>query len=148
MVTYPSLCSTCVTYRILCHAICHQVLPTKPLSREAEDFARDGNHFKFVPPLTYLVNCKQFVIHLNSIFMHVNIAKFFTCGEKFDKKYRSTAKLISNHKFWINYSLKKYISEHKFRILNWEKELCISSSKLHMQELEFYFCLQFRYTKL
>ena len=26
MVTYPSLCSTCVTYRILCHAIGHQVL--------------------------------------------------------------------------------------------------------------------------
>ena len=48
--------------------------------------------------------------------MHVNIAKFFTCGEKFDKKYRSTAELISNHEFWINYSLKKYVSEHKFRM--------------------------------
>ena len=32
MVTYPSLCSTCVTYRILCHAICHQVLPTLALT--------------------------------------------------------------------------------------------------------------------
>ena len=28
MVTYPSLYSTCVTYRTLCHAIGHQVLPT------------------------------------------------------------------------------------------------------------------------
>ena len=28
MVTYPSLCSTCVTYGTLCHAIGHQVLPT------------------------------------------------------------------------------------------------------------------------
>ena len=30
LVTYPSLCSTCVTYRTLCHAIGHQVLPTQP----------------------------------------------------------------------------------------------------------------------
>ena len=28
MVTYPSLCSTCVACRALCHAIGHQVLPT------------------------------------------------------------------------------------------------------------------------
>ena len=30
LVTYPSLCSTCVTYRTLCHAIGHQVLPPNP----------------------------------------------------------------------------------------------------------------------
>ena len=30
MVTYPSLCSPCVTYGTLCHAIGHQVLPTHP----------------------------------------------------------------------------------------------------------------------
>ena len=29
--------------------------------------------------------------------MHVNIAKAFTCGVNFDKKYTSAAKLISNH---------------------------------------------------
>ena len=55
MVTYPSLCSTCVTYRTLCHAIGHQVLPTHPLPREAEDFPRGDRHFKHVPPLTYLI---------------------------------------------------------------------------------------------
>ena len=29
MVTHPSLCSTCVTYRTLCHTIGHQMLPTR-----------------------------------------------------------------------------------------------------------------------
>ena len=51
----PSLCSTCVTYRTLCHAIGHQVLPTQPLPREVEDFPRVDKHFKHVPPPTYLI---------------------------------------------------------------------------------------------
>ena len=55
LVTYPSLCSTCVTYRTPCHAIGHQVLPTQPMSREAEDFPRGDKYFKHVPPLTYLI---------------------------------------------------------------------------------------------
>ena len=55
MVTYPSLCSPCVIYGTLCHAIGHQVLPTQPLLREAEDFSRGDKHFKHVPPLTYLI---------------------------------------------------------------------------------------------
>ena len=55
MVTYPSLCSTCVTYGTLCHAIGHQVLPTQPLPREAEDFPKGDRHFKHVPRLTYLI---------------------------------------------------------------------------------------------
>ena len=55
MVTYPSLCKTCVTYRTLCHAIGHQVLPTQPLLREAEDFPTGDNHSKHMPLLTYLV---------------------------------------------------------------------------------------------
>ena len=38
--TYPSLRSTCVTFRTLCHAVGHQVLPTQPLPRELEDFPR------------------------------------------------------------------------------------------------------------
>ena len=54
LVNYPSLCSTCVTYRIPCHAIGHQVLPTQPLPREVEEFPRGGNHPKHVPLLTYL----------------------------------------------------------------------------------------------
>ena len=55
LVTYPSLCSTCVTYRTLCHAIGHQVLPTQPLPREVDNFSRGGKYFKHVPPLTYLI---------------------------------------------------------------------------------------------
>ena len=55
LVTYPSLCSTCVTYRTLCHVIGHQVLPTQPLPREVEDFPRGDKHFKHVPPPTYLI---------------------------------------------------------------------------------------------
>ena len=39
----------------------------------------------------------QSSIHLKFVFMHVNIAKVFTCGENFDKKYRSAVKVISNH---------------------------------------------------
>ena len=54
LVTYLSLSSTCVTYRTPCHSIGHQVLPTQPLPREAEDFPRGGNHSEHVPLLTYL----------------------------------------------------------------------------------------------
>ena len=50
LATYPSLCSTCVTYRTLCHAIGHQ-----PLPREVEDFPRGDKYFKHVPPPTYLI---------------------------------------------------------------------------------------------
>ena len=55
LVTYPSLCSTCVTYRMPCHAIGHHVLPTQPLPREVEDFPRGDKYFKHVPLLTYLI---------------------------------------------------------------------------------------------
>ena len=55
LVTYPSLCSTCVTYRTLCHAIGHQVLPTQPLPREGEDFPRGDKYFKHVSPPTFLI---------------------------------------------------------------------------------------------
>ena len=54
LVTYPSLCSTCVTYRMQCHAIGHQALPIQPLHREAEDFPRGDSHSKHMPLLTYL----------------------------------------------------------------------------------------------
>ena len=55
LVIYPSLCSTCVTYRMLCHTIGHQVLPVQPLPREVEDFPRGDKYFKHVPPPTYLI---------------------------------------------------------------------------------------------
>ena len=52
LVTYPSLCSTCMTYRTPCHSIGHQVLPAQPLPREAEDFPRGDKYIKHVPPPT------------------------------------------------------------------------------------------------
>ena len=55
LVTYPSLCSTCVTYRALCRAIDHQVLPAQPSPMEVEDFPRGDKYFKHMPPLTYLI---------------------------------------------------------------------------------------------
>ena len=46
-VTYHLLCSTCMTYGKLCHAIGHQVLPTQPLPKEAEDFPRGNKYPKY-----------------------------------------------------------------------------------------------------
>ena len=38
--TYPSLCSTCVTYGTPCHAIGHQLLPTQPCYHKCYGFDR------------------------------------------------------------------------------------------------------------
>ena len=46
LVTYPSLCITCMTYRIPSYAISHQVLPTQGFPREGEDYPRGNKHFK------------------------------------------------------------------------------------------------------
>ena len=53
LVTDTSVCSICVTYVTLCHAIPHQVLPTQ--TKEAEYLPTVNNHFKHVPLLTYLI---------------------------------------------------------------------------------------------
>ena len=63
LVTYPSLCSTIMTYRTPCHVSGHQVLPTQPLPREAEDFPRGGKHSKHVPLLTYLAWLQPIIIN-------------------------------------------------------------------------------------
>ena len=68
MVTYPSLCSPCVTYETLCHAIGHEVLPTQHLPREAEDFPRDDRYFKHVPPLTYLISLSPKELYMAGLF--------------------------------------------------------------------------------
>ena len=49
--------SPTMTYRTPCHAISHQVPPTQPLPREAEDLPRGDlpKYFKHVPLLTYLI---------------------------------------------------------------------------------------------
>ena len=70
LVTYPSMCRTCMTYRAPCFSISHQVLPTQPLSREAEDFSKGDKHSKYVSLLTYLA-CNQLLIIRKLIFKHV-----------------------------------------------------------------------------
>ena len=54
LVTYPSLCSTCMTYGTLCHAIGHQPLLTHPIMASAmdlrESFLLSGVfYFKLLP---------------------------------------------------------------------------------------------------
>ena len=114
------------------------------LPREVEDFPRGGNHFGYIPPLTYLGWLQPIYYNSRLAFIHINITKAFTCGENFDKKkfiffqvqflkirllnrsaitlinqqpwkHKSAATLISNHKLQNNCSLKKYISEHKYK---------------------------------
>ena len=55
LVTYPSLCSTCVTSGTPYQAIAHQVFPTQLLPREAEDVPSGDKHPRCVPLLIYLV---------------------------------------------------------------------------------------------
>ena len=70
LVTYPSLCSTCMTYRTPYHFIGHQVLLIQPLPREADNFPRGDKHCKHVPPLTYLIYLSPLgVCILGSIYM-------------------------------------------------------------------------------
>ena len=112
------------------------------LPREVEDFPRGGNHSKHMPPLTYLAWLQPPYYNSRFVFIHINITKVFTCGENFYKKYvfrfsfwkssffsgsvfkliseqpwkyKAAATLISNHKLQNNCSLKKYISEHKYK---------------------------------
>ena len=73
LVTYPSLCSNCVTYRTQCHSIGHQVLPIQPLPREAEEFTRGGKHSYHVPLLTYLAWLQPISNDSKLIFNHVKI---------------------------------------------------------------------------
>ena len=76
------------------------------------------------PSVCLIHSNPQSFIRLKFVSIHVNIAKVLLAVRALIKKYRSAATLFSSHKFWINCSLKKYISEHKFRILNWEKYVC------------------------
>ena len=70
LVTYPSLCNICVTYRALHHTSGDQMLPTQPLAREAEDFPRGEKYFKHVPLLSYLIYFSPKEIYIvGSIYM-------------------------------------------------------------------------------
>ena len=86
LVSYPSLCSTCMTYRTPCHSIGHQLLPTQPLTKAAEDFPRGGKHSKYVPLLTVLImdkgECRRSAgINFGIFFvfdLHKRLARRFT----------------------------------------------------------------------
>ena len=97
-----------VTYGTPCRTRVHSHSP-----KETEDFPRGGNHTKHMPPLTYLACLQPMCYNFRLEFIHINTGRAFTCRENFDNKYRTAAKLISNHKLSNNCSLKKYISEHK-----------------------------------
>ena len=71
LITNPSLCSTFLAYRTPCHSIGHQVLPTQPLLREAEDFPRVRKHSKHMPLLTYLAWLQPITNNSRLIFKHV-----------------------------------------------------------------------------
>ena len=75
LVTYPSLCSAYVTYRMSCHASGHQILPTQHLPRKAEDFPRGGNHSKHMPLLTCFAWLQPVYHNPKFVFIHVNTAK-------------------------------------------------------------------------
>ena len=49
------------------------------------------------PSVCLIRSNSQSFIHLKFVFMHANIAKVFTCGENFDKEYRSAATLFSSY---------------------------------------------------
>ena len=49
------------------------------------------------PSVCLIHSNPQSFIHLKFVFIHVNIANVFTCGENFDKKYSSAATLFSSH---------------------------------------------------
>ena len=76
MVIYPSLCSTCVTYRTLCHSICtlDALHPNPYLGKR-----RISLGVVIIPSICLcshiLLDCNQFVIHLKFLFIHVNISK-------------------------------------------------------------------------
>ena len=86
MVTYPSLCSACVTYRALCYTIGHQVLPTQTLPREAEDFPRSENHSKYVSLPTYLAWLQPIYYHSRVVFIHVKTEKVLLVVKTLIKK--------------------------------------------------------------
>ena len=92
LVTYPSLCSTCMTYRTPYHSIGHQVLPILLLPREADDFLRGGKHSTHVPLLTYLAWLQPLNKNSRLLFKHVKIKNIFL-----EQRCKVVFTLISSH---------------------------------------------------
>ena len=96
LVTYPSLCSTCVTYRTPCHASSHQLLPTLPLSTEVDNFPRGDKHSKHAPPLTYLVRLQLIINNSRLIFKHVKTTNALFVVKILAKNHEIVATLINS----------------------------------------------------
>ena len=121
MITYPSLCSTCVTYRMSCYAIGRQELPTKPLTREAEDFPGGSNHSGHMPLHICLAWLQPSCCNPKFVFKHVKTETVLLVVKTLIKnieqqpwKHKAAVTLISSHKSknQNNCSLRKCISEH------------------------------------
>ena len=95
MFTYPSLCSTCVTYGTSCHAIGHQVLLTQSLPSKAEDFPWAGNPSKHMPLLTYLAWLQPICYNPKFVFKHIKTEKVLLVVETLMKNIK-VATLISS----------------------------------------------------
>ena len=97
LVTYPSLCSTYMTYRGSYHSIGHQVLPTQPLFRKVDDFPRCDKHSKHVPLLTYLAWLQPAINNSRLIFKHGKTKNIFFVVKTLIKKHKVVVTLINNH---------------------------------------------------
>ena len=97
LVTYPSLCSINVTYRVLYHVSGHLMLLTQTFPREAEDFLRGSNHCKHVPLLIYLAWLQPIINNLRLIFTHVKTKDVLLVVKILIKKYEVVAILITSH---------------------------------------------------
>ena len=56
------------------------------LPRKVEDFPRGVSHSKHMRPLTYLDWLQPIYYNSRFVFIHIKIAKVFTCVENFNKK--------------------------------------------------------------
>ena len=96
LVTYPSLCGTCVTNRTPCHSIGHQVLPTQPSPRDAQDFPRGCKHCKHVSPLTYPACLQSVSNNLRLIFKKTKNSSHINQQSWISSHFNQLPKVILN----------------------------------------------------
>ena len=108
LITYSSLCSTCMSYRTTCHPTGHQVLPTQPVPREAEDFRRGGMHSKHMSLLTCLAWQQLVTNNLRLIFKYAKTKNILLVVKNLIKKYKVVAPLILKCIFFEEAIFNKY----------------------------------------
>ena len=97
MVTYPSLCGTCMTYKAPYDSNCRKMLPTQPLLRGVEDFRRGDKHLRDVPLLTYLAWLQPDTNNLRLINKHVKIKNVLLVVKTFIKNHNVVITSTNNH---------------------------------------------------